>query len=55
MKDGGGLAAPLGRTGVFPRLAVHLLRVGEETGRLDPMLLKIAEMFDRDVRARSSA
>ncbi len=51
MKDGGGLAAPLGRTGVFPRLAVHLLGVGEESGRLDPMLLKIAEVFDRDVRS----
>jgi general secretion pathway protein F len=51
MKDGGGLAAPLRRTGVFPRLAVHLLGVGEESGQLDPMLLKIAEVFDRDVRS----
>ncbi len=51
MKDGGGLAAPLGRSGVFPRLAVHLLGVGEESGQLDPMLLKIAEVFDRDVRS----
>jgi general secretion pathway protein F len=51
MKDGGGLAAPLGRSGVFPRLAVHLLGVGEEAGQLDPMLLKIAEVFDRDVRS----
>jgi general secretion pathway protein F len=51
MKEGGGLAAPLARTGVFPRLAVHLLGVGEESGQLDPMLLKIAEVFDRDVRS----
>jgi general secretion pathway protein F len=51
MKDGGGLAAPLGRSGVFPKLAVHLLGVGEESGQLDPMLLKIAEVFDRDVRS----
>ena len=51
MKDGGGLAAPLGRAGVFPKLAVHLLGVGEESGQLDPMLLKIAEVFDRDVRS----
>jgi general secretion pathway protein F len=51
MKEGGGLAAPLGRAGVFPRLAVHLLGVGEESGQLDPMLLKIAEVFDRDVRS----
>jgi general secretion pathway protein F len=51
MKDGRGLAAPLGRSDVFPRLAVHLLGVGEESGRLDPMLLKIAEVFDREVRS----
>jgi general secretion pathway protein F len=51
MKEGGGLAAPLARAGVFPRLAVHLLGVGEESGQLDPMLLKIAEVFDRDVRS----
>jgi general secretion pathway protein F len=51
MKDGGGLAAPLGRAAVFPKLAVHLLGVGEESGQLDPMLLKIAEVFDRDVRS----
>ncbi len=51
MKDGGGLAAPLGRAGVFPKLAVHLLGVGEESGQLDPMLLKIAEVFDRDVKS----
>jgi general secretion pathway protein F len=51
MKDGGGLAAPLGRSGVFPRLAIHLLGVGEESGQLDPMLLKIAEVFDREVRS----
>ena len=51
MKDGGGLATPLGRAAVFPKLAIHLLGVGEESGQLDPMLLKIAEVFDRDVRS----
>jgi general secretion pathway protein F len=51
MKDGDGLAAPLGRSGVFPRLAVHLLGVGEESGQLNPMLLKIADVFDREVRS----
>jgi general secretion pathway protein F len=51
MKDGGRLAAALGRSAVFPRLAIHLLGVGEESGQLDPMLLKIAEVFDRDVRS----
>jgi general secretion pathway protein F len=50
-KEGRGLAEPLGRSGLFPTLAVHLVSVGERSGRLEPMLLKISEVFDRDVRA----
>jgi general secretion pathway protein F len=44
------VAEPLARTGVFPQLAVQMIAVGEETGRLDEMLLRIAEHYDRDVR-----
>ena len=51
VKAGRGLAEPLTRTGQFPRLAMHLLAVGEKSGHLEPMLLKIAEIFDRDVRS----
>lgn len=50
-KEGRGLAGPLGQSQAFPTIAVHLISVGERSGRLEPMLLKIAEMFDRDVRA----
>jgi general secretion pathway protein F len=50
-KEGHGLAEPFGRSGLFPALAVHLVAVGERSGHLEPMLLKIAEVFDRDVRA----
>ena len=39
------------RCGRFPRLAVHMVRVGEETGRLEEMLLQIAD----GVRSRESA
>lgn len=49
LKHGGGLAAPLAASGVFPADAVHMLRVGEETGELDKMLLKIAEVYDKEV------
>ena len=35
----------------FPALAVHMVRVGEETGRLEEMLLKVAETFETDVRS----
>ena len=50
VKEGRGLAEPLGRAGPFPPLAIHLLAVGERSGHLDAMLLKIAEIFDRETR-----
>jgi general secretion pathway protein F len=34
----------------FPALAVHMVRVGEETGRLEEMLIKVAETFESDVK-----
>jgi general secretion pathway protein F len=37
-------------TGVFPPLAVHMVKVGEETGRLDEMLLKVGATFETDTR-----
>jgi general secretion pathway protein F len=49
-KTGKGLAEPLQRTGVFPPLAVHLVRVGEESGRQEEMLFKIADIFETDTR-----
>jgi general secretion pathway protein F len=35
---------------VFPPLAVHMIGVGEETGRLDEMLIKVAETYEENVR-----
>lgn len=49
-KSGKGLAEPLKQTGVFPPLAVHLLRVAEESGRQDEMLFKIADIFEAESR-----
>ena len=51
VKQGEGVARPMRRTGVFPSLAVHLIEVGEETGRLDSMLLQLSDVYDKDVRA----
>ena len=51
LRAGKGLAAPLAEAGVFPDLAVHLVRVGEETGELPAMLSKAAEIYDREVRS----
>ncbi len=51
LAKGEGLAEPLAETGVFPGLALQLIRVGEETGRLDSMLLKIADIYDGEVKS----
>jgi len=50
LKRGQGLAEPLAAAGVFPLLAVHMIRVGEETGRLEEMLLQVANTYDREVQ-----
>lgn len=52
LREGGGLTAPLAATGVLPRLAIGFLRTGEETSRLAPMLDRLADVLDRDVRVR---
>jgi general secretion pathway protein F len=50
VKRGGTIAASMRQHAPFPPLAVHMVRVGEETGRLEEMLLKVAETFEADVR-----
>jgi general secretion pathway protein F len=50
VKRGEGIATPLRRAGQFPPLAAHLLSVGEETGRLDTMFVKMADIYDADTR-----
>jgi general secretion pathway protein F len=50
VKRGEGMAAPLKRAGQFPPLAGHLLSVGEETGRLDAMFVRMADIYDADTR-----
>jgi general secretion pathway protein F len=51
LKAGKGLAEPLMETEVFPKLAVHMIRVGEETGQLQEMLLKVADTYDGEVQS----
>ena len=51
VKRGEGIAAPVRKAGVFPPLAAHLLTVGEETGRLDQMFARMAEIYETDTRA----
>ena len=49
LKEGKGLGRPLMEAGLFPKLAVHLVMVGEETGKLQEMLIRIADIYDREV------
>ena len=51
LKEGKGLGKPLMETGLFPKLAVHLVMVGEETGKLQEMLIRIADIYDREVHS----
>lgn len=50
VKRGEGLAAPLKKTKRFPALAGHLLTVGEETGHLDQMFHRMADIYEKDTR-----
>jgi general secretion pathway protein F len=50
VRRGAGVSGPLGATQSFPPMAAHMLRVGEETGRLEEMLLKLASDFEAEVR-----
>ena len=50
LKKGEGLAVPLRSAKVFPSLAVQLIQVGEEAGQLDTMLLRVADIYDEEVK-----
>lgn len=49
-KEGKGIAGPLSHANVFPPLALSMIKVGEETGQLDTMLLKVAETYEKSLR-----
>ncbi len=50
VKSGAGLASALAESGLFPRLALQMVQVGEEAGAVDDMLLKVADTFDIEAR-----
>lgn len=51
VKRGEGIAAPVRKAGVFPPLVAHLLTVGEETGHLDTMFARMADIYENDTRS----
>jgi type IV pilus assembly protein PilC len=49
IKEGESISEPLKKFPVFPPLVVHMVAVGEETGNIDTMLIKVAEFYEREV------
>lgn len=49
VKEGESIVTPLDASGVFPPMVISMIDVGEETGQLPEMLLKIAEVYDDEV------
>ena len=49
-KEGKGISGPLSQTGIFPPLALSMIKVGEETGQLDQMLIRIAVSYEKSLR-----
>ena len=51
VKGGGKMVDALNSSGIFEPLAINLMKVGEETGRMGPMLLELARIFNADVES----
>jgi general secretion pathway protein F len=51
LKRGRGLAEPVARREILPQMALQMIRVGEESGSLDAMLAKVAQVYDRETQA----
>lgn len=49
-KEGKGIAIPLSDAHVFPPLALSMIKVGEETGQMDTMLLKVAATYEKALK-----
>jgi len=50
LKQGQSLAAPLAEAALFPPFAIHMIRVGEESGRLEELLMQVASIYDRETQ-----
>jgi type IV pilus assembly protein PilC len=49
IREGQKVSAPLAASGVFPAMVTHMIDVGEETGRLSDMLVKVSDFYDDEV------
>lgn len=51
VRDGQRLSKPLTDSGLFPPMVTHMIDIGEETGRLSEMLIKVSDFYDQEVDA----
>jgi len=50
LKQGKHMYDALHNKGIFPKMAMQMIKMGEETGRLEEMLLRVATMYDKQLR-----
>lgn len=55
ISEGKTISEPLSKSGVFPSMVCQMVAVGESTGALDSMLVKIADFYDEEVDAAVDA
>lgn len=51
VREGQKISAPLESSGMFPTMVTHMIDVGEETGRLSEMLIKVSDFYDKEIDA----
>ncbi|HEY3331460.1 MAG TPA: type II secretion system F family protein [Capsulimonadaceae bacterium] len=51
IREGQKISAPLAQSGLFPPMVTHMIDVGEETGLLSEMLVKVSDFYDQEVDA----
>src|SRR5262249_13108529 len=49
IREGAGIAVPMGESGMFDDIVVNMVDVGEQAGELDRMLVKIADRYEKEV------
>jgi type IV pilus assembly protein PilC len=55
VKRGGTLAGPIEENPIFPPMVGHMIAVGEETGQLENMMVKVADFYEAEVDAKVAA
>jgi general secretion pathway protein F len=55
VRRGKDLAQPLRETGFFPPMLIHMIELGQRSGQIEDMLLRVADTYDDDVRLATEA